>query len=506
MNTFKMRYLTIVKLLTLLTFFAQNSAFAEKQATIIFDAEMSTINDAKNGSYAQLATLIDDYREKSTSTFFIFGGESLGPSMLSSMDRGAHIIDVLNSLEPNAMGVSKREFSYQEDELILRTYEAAFPIVSSNLYDPISKQSPEGIEAYTLLKQGEVKLGFISILDPIVTEKYPTKRLVITPPLQAVLEIAKLLRKQNVDLIVLHYSTFSPVINQLLEQGIIDLALFEDQNFHSNTYLNSPRHPNNLVLAKKSDTAVIQLTWQPDHPHDSLVIEEISVDLTSLPAKPKVLQLEEEYDNRLNSLLNEVIGKTDTQINLQRKVLRTSENGFANLVTDTLKDFTDAQIALINSGTLRSEKILQAGSPLTVRDIRAMLPYRNTLQLIEATGQQIMDALEHGLSKLESQSGQFLQVAGIKVTYDSSRPIGKRLISVTLNKQPLQPKQIYKVVSLDYLINGGDGFTMFKNSKALTYKQTNSLTLSDIMSVEIHQKKVIAPKIDGRLKNLAVEN
>ena len=135
-----------------------------------------------------------------------------------------------------------------------------------------------------------------------------------------------------------------------------------------------------------------------------------------------------------------------------------------------------------------------------------MLPYRNTLQLIEATGQQIMDALEHGLSKLESQSGQFLQVAGIKVTYDSSRPIGKRLISVTLNKQPLQPKQIYKVVSLDYLINGGDGFTMFKNSKALTYKQTNSLTLSDIMSVEIHQKKVFAPKIDGRLKNLAVEN
>ncbi|MGP3426980.1 hypothetical protein ACTVFR_22555, partial [Escherichia coli] len=158
----------------------------------------------KNGSYAQLATLIDDYREKSTSTFFIFGGESLGPSMLSSMDRGAHIIDVLNSLEPNAMGVSKREFSYQEDELILRTYEAAFPIVSSNLYDPITKQSPEGIEAYTLLKQGEVKLGFISILDPTVTEKYPTKRLVITPPQQAVLEIAKLLRKQNVDLIVLH--------------------------------------------------------------------------------------------------------------------------------------------------------------------------------------------------------------------------------------------------------------------------------------------------------------
>ncbi|NLU98335.1 bifunctional metallophosphatase/5'-nucleotidase [Marinomonas sp. UCMA 3892] len=502
-----MRYLTIVKLLTMLTFFAQNSAFAEKQATIIFDAEMSTINDTKNGSYAQLATLIDDYREKSTSTFFIFGGESLGPSMLSSMDRGAHIIDVLNSLEPNAMGVSKREFSYQEDELILRTYEAAFPIVSSNLYDPITKQSPEGIEAYTLLKQGEVKLGFISILDPTVTEKYPTKRLVITPPQQAVLEIAKLLRKQNVDLIVLHYSTFSPVINQLLEQGIIDLALLEDQNFHSNAHLiNAPRHQNNLVLTKKKDAAVIQLTWQQDNPHNSLVIEKTNVDLTSLSAKPAVLQLEEEYDNRLSSLLNEVIGKTDTQINLQRKVLRTSENGFANLVTDTLKDFTGAQIALLNSGAFRSEKILQAGSPLTVRDIRAMLPYRNTVQLIEATGQQIMDALEHGFSKLESQSGQFLQVAGVEVTYDSAKPIGERLISVTFNKHPLQPEQIYKVVSLDYLINGGDGFTMFKNSKALTYKQTTGLTLSDIMSVEIHQEKVIAPKIDRRLKNLAVEN
>ncbi|NVK74672.1 MAG: bifunctional metallophosphatase/5'-nucleotidase [Oceanospirillaceae bacterium] len=500
-----MHYRIFVTLFFVLSVFVTTDAMAEKQAIIIYDAEMPKINDPSKGSYAQLASLIDQYRAQTASTFFIFGGESLGPSMLSSMDRGAHIIDVLNSLEPNAMGISKRELSYEEDELILRTYEAAFPIVSSNLFEPNSEQSPEGIQAYTILQQGRVKLGFMSILDPIILEKYPTKRLEVAKPENVIRKTANTLRKQNVDLIVFHYSVYTPLINQFLDEGVIDLALFKDQHFQYNTYANDPKHPNNILIKDEADAAVIQLTWQEDRPSDSLTSQTTLVNLTDLPAKPKVLQQEKQYDSRLNSLLNEVIGKTEATINLKRKTLRTSENSFANYVADTFKHFTGAQITLINSGTFRGNKQIEKGAQLTIKDIRLMLPYRNTIKLIEATGQQITEALEHGMNRLEQQSGQFLQVSGIKVKYDSSLPVGKRLLSVTLDGKPLDPSKTYKVATLDYLLKGGDGFNMFKNSKILPYSQISNLTLSDIMTVEIQQQKIIDPEVDGRLKDMSTE-
>ncbi len=58
---------------------------------------------------------------------------------------GSHIIDILNSLEPDVMGVTKREFSFYEDELSLRSYEAAFPLVASNVIDNRMGRSPDGL-------------------------------------------------------------------------------------------------------------------------------------------------------------------------------------------------------------------------------------------------------------------------------------------------------------------------------------------------------------------------
>lgn len=500
-----MLYRLILTLFLTLSVLITKDALAEKQASIIYDAEMPQINDSTKGSYAQLASLIDKYRAQSPSTFFIFGGDSLGPSMISSMDRGAHIIDVLNSLAPNVMAVSKRELSYEEDELILRTYEAAFPIVSSNLFEPDTQQVPEGIKAYAILQQGQVKLGFMSILDPIILEKYPTKRLEVAEPESVIRETVKKIREQNVDLIVMHYSTYTPLIDQLLAEGVIDVALFKDQNFDSSVHSRSSKHQNNIQVTEKSYASVIQLAWQEGSPSDSLTIKSATVNITDLPSKPQVLQQEAQYDNRLNSLLNEAVGTTNTSIDLDRKTLRTSENNFANFVADSFKRFTGAQITLINSGTFRGNKQIKEGQQITIKDMRLMLPYRNTVKLIEATGQQISEALEHGLDGLEQHSGQFLQVAGIKVTYDSTLPVGQRLLSVTLNDKPLNPTQTYRVATLDYLLRGGDGFTMFKNSKILTYSQTSNLILSDIMTVEIQQQEIIEPKVDGRVKDVSMD-
>jgi 5'-nucleotidase/UDP-sugar diphosphatase len=94
--------------------------FADNNISIIFAAEMRDITDPVAGRYAELKTLVQSQRNHTPKTFLLFGGGSIGPSALSNLDRGAHIIDILNSVEPDAMGVSKREFTFSEDNLSLR--------------------------------------------------------------------------------------------------------------------------------------------------------------------------------------------------------------------------------------------------------------------------------------------------------------------------------------------------------------------------------------------------
>lgn len=497
-------YITLKKLICfLLLCLLSPMTWGSQNITIVFDAEIPNINDEESGSYAQLAYLVNQQRQQKHQVAFLFGGESLAPSLLSSMDRGSHIIDLLNSLSPSAMGVSKREFSYQEDELTIRSYEAAFPIVSSNLYDPLTKKPYlEGIRPSVIITQGDMKLGFISVLEPSIAKKYPADRVKIQNVEDAIRKQASVLRQQGVDLLILHYSAYNPIINPLLTEGIIDLSLFKDQNFHLSPYYHDKKHRRNFIIQQKNIALVLDISLDETHADNKLNITASSVDLAKLPANPKVSQQEQEYENRLNVFLSQKVGTTQNRIDLTRRKVRTSENAFTNYVADVLKEFTGADISLINSGAFRSNTIYPAGSQLSIKDIRNIMPYRNRLVLLEAKGHQILEALEHGLKGLDTVSGQFLHVGGLSVGYRSTNPPGQRLITTRYNGRPIDPSLTYKVATLDYLSEGGDGFEMFKTNRLLDYKKPTSLLLSDVILEHIQKEKIIAPKVDGRLQDL----
>lgn len=189
--------------------------------TFVLTADMPNISDARTGRYANLQTLVKQQRQISETVFFIFGGGSIGPSALSSFDRGSHIIDILNSLEPDVMGVTKREFSFYEDELSLRSYEAAFPLVASNVIDNRVGRSPDGLHTSVIVEKEELTLGVISVLHERVIEEYQLSDIAITPPQKAIMEESKRLRQQGADIILLHYSYPFPFINTMLNKRII---------------------------------------------------------------------------------------------------------------------------------------------------------------------------------------------------------------------------------------------------------------------------------------------
>jgi len=478
-------------------FLSQNAFAKDEKAYLIFTSGLNEIVTTNKGGYAELAHLLKTYRKKEAPTFFIFGGDSISPSILSSFDQGSHIIDILNSLEPDVMSASKRDFGYFEDALSLRSYEAAFPIVQTNMIEISSGKLLDGILESVIIQQGSYRFGFISLMDDLVIEEYNLSRVKMRSSHQVIIEQAKNMRNKGVDLIIMHYRGYDLNSIDYLNDGIVDIVLRKNDQINEIKKVNQQ-----IFITGKEHVAIAELTWQKNKPQTLLVDSKV-VDLISFSKDLEVKQQIHNYTSRLNSLLSEIISITKSKMTTSELPLRSKENIFGNLLTDIMKKYASADAALINSGTIRGEKEYPINTSITRQDIAKELPFRNTIVLLEVTGEQLITALENGLSKISFFKGRFPQVSGMKIVYNSQNEVGKRIVSLHINNKLVDPLQKYKIATTDYIANGGDGYYSLQLSKPIPYNQQMSKLLNEIVVDELRARRVISPKIESRLVDLA---
>lgn len=197
-----------------------------------------------------------------------------------------------------------------------------------------------------------------------------------------------------------------------------------------------------------------------------------------------VKKVVDQVNGELADVLNKVVGKTDVALTIVDadgvRQVRHHETNMGDLVADAYRAAVGADIALANGGGVRAS--IAAGD-ITNNDLLSVQPYGNELCLIEATGQEILDALEMGASNAPEEFGGFLQVSGLSYKIDASIPSSvktdengnfvsvdgeRRVFDVKVGDQAIDATKTYKVASHGYmLLEGGDGLTMFKDNKVL---------------------------------------
>jgi len=86
--------------------------------------------------------------------------------------------------------------------------------------------------------------------------------------------------------------------------------------------------------------------------------------------------------------------------------------------------------------------------------------------------------------------------------FDARRPPGSRIVDLSINGKPLDENKMYTLAATDYVaIDGGDGYAMLKTARVLTPRERSQFD-SDVLQAAIVAKRVIAPRIDGRIKRL----
>ena len=191
------------------------------------------------------------------------------------------------------------------------------------------------------------------------------------------------------------------------------------------------------------------------------------------------------------------------------RLVRNSECSLANFVTDAFKAVLNCDVVMVNGGSIRNE--IKTGV-VTYNDLLEAFPFGNMCAVIEASGQQILDALEMGASHYPEEFGGFYQVAGMEYTINKSVPstvildekgnfsrVGGlyRVSDVRIGGQPLDINKKYTVGGITYVLkDGGDGNVMFKGCKLLKDGE-----ISDVDAIMEYIQKQLDGKISEQYNN-----
>jgi 2',3'-cyclic-nucleotide 2'-phosphodiesterase (5'-nucleotidase family) len=181
----------------------------------------------------------------------------------------------------------------------------------------------------------------------------------------------------------------------------------------------------------------------------------IPVDSERLSPDAEVSAKLEKYRG-LHPELFEKVGRTEARMN--RRYIEESDVG--NLFADVFARVSEADLAFVHSGSLRKDL---PGGDVSRADILDTYPFVDAIVVLRMTGDQIRRALEQSLT-LERG---LLQVSGLEIVYDLSKPERQRLVSMRRQGRPIQPTDELEVAVSGFLAEGGDLYDSFPEATKL---------------------------------------
>ncbi|MER2169333.1 MAG: 5'-nucleotidase C-terminal domain-containing protein [Psychrobacillus psychrodurans] len=491
-------------------------------------------------------TAVKNIRTEKPNALLLNAGDVFSGTLYFNEFKGKADLEVMNLMGYDAMTFGNHEFDLGKSPeghqaLVNFIKGAQFPFVSSNVdftadekftglfSDSISSEPDKGKIYNGIVKEINGKKVGIFGLTTADTKNIASPEAVTFEDYKEEAEKAvKAFEDMDVDKIIaithIGYDDNAAVDNDLTlaaEVEGIDIIV----GGHTHTALEEPvvvdedGTPTVIVQsgANNSNLGVLDVEFNEDglvvnHNGELIAIKEQADD-------KEALEKLSPYKEQVDALAKEEIG-VSTSIDLElprtngdntKPSVRKNEIILGNLITDGMlskaRKFTGKSVimALQNGGGIRSA--IDAG-PITVGEVISVLPFGNTLSVMEVKGAEIKAAFEHSLKELPAENGGFLHVSGAKVEYDSSKPAGERVVSIkykdaTEEYVEIQDKENYTVATNAYTAMGGDKFTMFK--VAYDEGRVTDLGLSDWENFRDHLKSLtkIPTDIEGRIVDVA---
>ncbi|XP_078365023.1 uncharacterized protein LOC144649408 isoform X1 [Oculina patagonica] len=468
-----------------------NTETKSTQMTILHFNDVYNIEPREKepvGGAARFATKVASLRH--LNPLIVFSGDCLNPSTMSSVTSGKQMIPILNALNVNIAVYGNHDFDFGVDELMEFSVATNCPWLLSNVIDKMTERQLADGEIKRIIEWGGRKIGFMGLVEEEWLVTLATVDREEVTYLDFVTEgtkLAKELREVGAEFVVALTHMRGPNDRRLAEKATgIDLIL----GGHDHDYF---AEKINDVHVIKSGTdfrefSCITVNFNKDN---SFTIDVQKVEITSdIPEDPEVKATVDKYVGVMNDMMEEVIGEVEVELDGRFSSIRTKETNLGNFVTDIIQNVTEVDCVILNSGTLRSDTIHHPGK-FKMKDLSSILPMSDVLVVLELTGDQILQALENGVSQWPKLEGRFPQVAGIRFSFNPSQDPGCRILenTVSIDDKPLDKKRKYKVCTKSYLAKGKDGYQVFAKARVLVDEEDgpilNTIVRNHFRSINI---------------------
>ncbi|MBB3350670.1 5'-nucleotidase [Rhizobium sp. BK049] len=489
-----------------------------------FDSTCSAEEEGKKecfGGAARLKTAIDQRRQalSGKNVLLLNAGDNFQGSLFYTTYKGAAEAEFLNLMKFDAMTVGNHEFDDSEDGLATFLDKVQFPVVTANVKASAVSKLGDRIKPSLVLDVGGQKIGIVGAVTNDTPElSSPGPNVTIEDDVQTITSAVQDLKSKGVNKIIALTHVGYPRDLAFIAK-IPDVDVVVGGHSHSLLSNTDPKaegpYPTMVDNPGGYKVPVVQAASYSKYLGDIVVNfddngvvkdakgDPILIDSSFTP-DPAVVTRVAELAKPIEELRKKVIGSSEGPIEGDRKVCRVKECSMGNLVADAMLDRTRSQgvtIAVQNGGGLRASI---DGGDVTQGEVITVLPFQNTLATFEATGAEVVKALENGVSQIDQGAGRFPQVAGLKFSFDQSKPVGSRVSDVQVkegdNFAPIDPAKTYKIATNNFMRSGGDGYSIFKEGKnAYDYGPD----LADVTADYVAAHSPYKPYTDGRINEVA---
>ena len=482
--------------------FAPMAAMADETATLRFiltgDLYEFTANKGRGG-HAKLASVVRQEKVGTKYSFLVHAGDAYAPSLLSAMDKGKSAVEMLNAVGVDYMVLGNHEWDFGPEIARKRIWESNFPVLASNARDkdglPI-----DGTVRTAMVNVGPFRVGIMGLITPATKILASPGSDKFLPVIDTALALSKELKGQGANLIVALAHLDYVQDMDLLQTGLVDVLLSGHDHYHisfdngKSVWMDSGEDAEKVGVMDVKMRSYMKrgkkrFSWEADMRF---------VDTLNIPEDKAIAKKVNSYEDLLSKELDIEIGKTTTELDSRKKTVRTEEAAIGNLIADAMRDGVNADIGIANGGGIRAKKIYAPGTMITRRDILSELPFGNVVVKLELNGSQVWEALENGVSQVESNAGRFPQVSGLNFTYKPKAKAGSRVVSVKIGGKSLNKNQNYTVATNNYAAGGGDGYSVFKKGKVIIDASGATLLAGMVMNY-IKAKGSVSPKVEGRI-------
>ncbi|MFT4537724.1 MAG: 5'-nucleotidase/UDP-sugar diphosphatase [Planctomycetota bacterium] len=447
------------------------------------------------GGVERFANYVESVRaDAPDSVLLVDGGDWFQGTPEGMIDDGDAFMKVLARVGYDAMCVGNHEFDYGVDALQGQLAETEVPAVLTGVTNAEGRSLP-GIPEYLLLERAGLRIAVVGLVTPSTPDitHESTRALLFESPSKALARVRAELDQLEppVDL-VLPLTHIGVNSDRVLAKAHPDLPLIVGG--HSHTFLKNGVNEGTVSIVqtgtKLSAVGRVDLWFDAD----TKELLKKSVRVVSLLEEVPAAERDEELAQacaklvkRSAKVMDEVLGELVQ--GLQRASGKHRSSTAGNFITDTMRDYAKADVAIQNQGGIRTN--LAAGA-VDRRALFELLPFGNNLVVLTMTGSQLEAIVRRSV---EGMAHTPIEFSGMQVTV-SVDDAATRLEGIQLAGRAIVAEARYRVATNSFLAGGGDGYIEFA---AIQRRDSDPILLRDLLARAFEGKAKVQPASDNRI-------